>query len=153
MPRFRAMGLALLIALLAMAPALAGTQNTTVTASDAWIRVLPGSLPNAGYVTLLNTGTQHVALTGASSAAYRRIMLHQSTENGGVSRMHAIARLPIPPHGRVRLAPGGYHLMLMQPVHPLRPGSTVTIRLRFADGSSLDVPFLARPANATGISD
>ena len=41
-----------------------------VTASHAWIRVLPGKLPAGAYVVLRNDGDRPVLLTGASSPAY-----------------------------------------------------------------------------------
>lgn len=127
--------------------------SDAVRVSDAWIRVLPGTLPNAGYAVLHNDGDHAIELVSADSPAYGRVMLHQSTETGGVSRMHMIHKLAIPAHGQVELAPGGYHLMLMQRTRPVTPGTKVSVQLHFADGSSLDSPFLARPANATGVSD
>jgi copper(I)-binding protein len=38
--------------------------------------------------------------------------------------------------------------MLMQPVAAVQPGSAVELQLQFADGSTLPVDFVARPANA-----
>jgi copper(I)-binding protein len=120
---------------------------------DAWIRVLPGALPNAGYANLTNPGNHEVKLVAARSNAYAKVMLHESSESGGISRMHAVDHLSVPAHGSVRLAPGGYHLMLMHAVHPVKVGSRVTITLRFADGRTQDASFLARPANASGVND
>jgi copper(I)-binding protein len=95
-----------------------------------------------------NRGDQPVALTGARSAAYAEVMLHHSSTQGGMSRMAMVESLPIPAHGTVVLEPGGYHLMLMQPVAAVQPGSAVELQLQFADGSTLPVDFVARPANA-----
>ncbi len=142
------------LALCAVAVALpaavigAPTQATTIKASHAWIRVLPGTLPAGGYVTLVNTGATPQALTSASSPDYRRVMLHQSTTHDGMSHMRMVKQIKLPAHATVRLAPGGYHLMLMHARHPVKPGDTVPITLHFADGSKLTVDFKARPANA-----
>ncbi|MEO8810773.1 MAG: copper chaperone PCu(A)C [Rhodanobacter sp.] len=119
-----------------------------VHVTHAWIRVLPGALPAGGYVTLQNDGDQPVALTGASSKAYAQVMLHHSSTQGGVSRMARVDSLAVPAHGSAVLAPGGYHLMLMQPAAPVKPGSTVRLLLKFSDGSNLPADFTARPANA-----
>lgn len=124
-----------------------------VQVEHAWIRLLPGSLPAGGYATLRNTGGKPIALTGASSAAYKHVMLHQSTTTDGVSHMSPVSKLVLPAHGKVSLAPGGYHLMLMHADHPLKPGDTVTLKLTFADNSTLDANFLVRPANASGNTD
>ncbi len=140
-----------LVALLLVAAGARAGDPGALTAGGAWIRVLPGDLPAAGYVTLRNGGDTEMALTGARSGAYRRIMLHRSAGAGGMSGMVAVARLAVPAHGTVRLAPGGYHLMLMDAVRPIAPGRKVTLTLVFDGGrKTLDVEFLARPANAVG---
>ena len=145
---FRTLPLAAL--LLFAGGAGAGTAGA-VRVEGAWIRVLPGDLPAAGYLTLRNTGDTEIALTGASSASYRQIMVHLSAGVGGMSGMVPVARLPVPAHGTVTLAPGGYHLMLMHAKHPITPGRKVMVTLIFNGGrKTLDVEFLARPANATG---
>ena len=121
---------------------------TQVQASHAWIRVLPGDLPAGGYVTLRNNGDQPVVLTGATSTSYGDVMLHHSATEGGMSRMSMVKTLLIPSHATQALAPAGYHLMLMQARHPVHPGDTVQVSLKFSDGSSLPVGFAARPASA-----
>lgn len=128
-------------------------QAAQVKADKAWIRVLPADLPAGGYVTLHNTGDTAVALTGASSARYSHVMLHQSTTEGGMGRMSMVNQLTIPAHGSVALAPGGYHLMLTQTTKAVSAGEKVPVTLDFADGSQLPVGFLARPANAVDAGD
>jgi copper(I)-binding protein len=119
-----------------------------VRASDAWIRVLPGGLPAGGYVILHNDGDQPVTLVGARSSAYASVMLHQSSTHTGMGRMRMIERLDVPAHGQVALAPGGYHLMLMDAAKVVQPGQNVPVTLQFTDGSTLATEFLAKPANA-----
>jgi len=119
-----------------------------VRASHAWIRVLPGDLPAAAYVTLANAGNQPVALSGARSKQYAEVMLHQSSSAGGMSRMTMVDSVDIPVHGTATLAPAGYHLMLMKPASAVKPGDMVRLTLTFTDGSTLATDFIARPANA-----
>jgi periplasmic copper chaperone A len=124
-------------------------QADHVTASDAWIRLLPAKLPASGYVTLQNTGSSSATLVSAHSSTYASVMLHQSTMgSGGMSRMSSVDQLLIPALGKAALAPAGYHLMLEQANRALTPGDTVDITLDFADGSHLPLHFLVRPANA-----
>ena len=144
---------ALLAAGLLFAGAAQADQAAQVHAEKAWIRVLPAGLPAGGYVTLHNTGDTTVTLTGATSARYGHVMLHQSTTEGGMGRMSMVEQLAIPAHGSVALAPGGYHLMLMQATKAVNAGETVPVTLDFADGSHLPVEFLARPANAVDAGD
>lgn len=141
----------LLLAGLLFVGAAHAAQAGQVRASHAWIRLLPAGLPAGGYVTLANDGDQPARLVGASSPVYGEVMLHRSTmPMGGMSQMSAVDHLDIPAHGTVALTPGGYHLMLEQAAHPPQAGDTVKVLLRFADGSTLDAGFLARPANAVG---
>lgn len=124
------------------------TAAQDIHASHAWIRVLPGDLPAGAYVTLRNAGNRVVHLTGASSASYAQVMLHHSSTAGGVSRMTTVDALAIPAHGKLVLAPGGYHMMLMHAIAPVTPGASIRVTLKFSDGSYLPAGFVARPANA-----
>ncbi|MDE2280933.1 MAG: copper chaperone PCu(A)C [Xanthomonadaceae bacterium] len=144
---------AILLAGLLVAGLAHADAGVPVTASHAWIRVLPGNLPAGAYVVLHNDGAKPLALTGADTAAYGEAMLHESSSTGGVSRMRTIDALPIPAHGTRTLAPGGYHLMLMDAKHPVHPGAKIRITLKFDDGSTLPVDFLARPASALSDKD
>ncbi|RDS86748.1 copper chaperone PCu(A)C [Dyella psychrodurans] len=142
-----------LLFLLASGVMLAGRAQAAeadhVTASHAWIRLLPGELPASGYVALRNNGVSNAVLVGAHSKAYASVMLHQSTQDaGGMDRMTTVSRLAIPAQGEVSLAPASYHLMLEQAASPPKVGDTIDITLDFADGSHLPVAFLVRPANA-----
>ncbi|AND69276.1 hypothetical protein ATSB10_18220 [Dyella thiooxydans] len=139
---------AALIAGLLLAGAAHADQASQIRAEHAWIRVMPAGLPAGGYVTLHNGGDEAATLTGASSADYGHVMLHESTTEGGMGRMKMIDKLTIPAHGEVALAPGGYHLMLMHGSAAVRAGAQVPVTLQFADGSKTTVQFLARPANA-----
>lgn len=122
----------------------------SVRVEHAWIRWLPANLPAAGYATIVNDGDSLQRLTGASSPDYGSVMLHRSRLAQGDSTMEMVDHLDIPAHGSAKLAPGGYHLMLSRATHPLKPGDKVPMRLRFADGSVLQVDFSVLPANASG---
>ena len=76
------------------------------------------------------------------------LMLHRSVDQGGQERMVEVASVPVPAHGKVSFAPGGYHLMCMSPAAAMRPGQSVPVTLRFAGGESLTASFPVR--NATG---
>jgi len=117
-------------------------------ASQAWIRVLPGDLPLAGYLVLSNPGEQTLTLVGAHSPAFRQIEMHQSLEQSGVARMMMLEHIAIPPGGRLTFAPGGYHLMLFGRTRTLQAGEEVPITLEFADGYRLEVSFSLREATA-----
>jgi copper(I)-binding protein len=131
-----------LAALLVAGPVWAGP----VQVSDAWIRSLPAKLPAAGYFTLHNMSAKDVSLTGAQSSACGMLMMHKSTQNGGMGSMDDVASVAVPAGGTVKFAPGGYHLMCMDPAPAVAPGATVSITLSFSDGSKSQTGFAVKNA-------
>ena len=113
--------------------------------AEAWFRYLLASIPAGGYLTLANTGAAPAVLTGVSSPGCGMLMLHRTETVGGTDRMVAVRQVTVPPHGQVRFAPGGYHLMCVEP--RMHPGQMVPVTLRFADGSRITVRFPVRGAN------
>ncbi|HET7266861.1 MAG TPA: copper chaperone PCu(A)C [Oleiagrimonas sp.] len=146
MRMFSALPLAAALALTGV-PLHAG-DTPAVTVDHAWVRLLPGTLPAGGYATVHNSGNTPRTVTGASSRDYKHVMLHQSTTQGGMSRMRMIDKLTVPAHATVKLTPGGYHLMLMNATHTIKVGDMIPVTLHFADGKTLTVQFKVRPANA-----
>ena len=117
-----------------------------VQISDAWFRALPAPSPSGGYFTLKNTGTAAVTLTGASSPACGMLMMHQSVNMGGMSSMEDVANVPVAAGGTVKFAPGGYHLMCMDPTPAMKPGAVVSVTLKFADKSEAKADFAVKNA-------
>jgi copper(I)-binding protein len=106
------------------------------------LQVLLPSRPAAGYFTLQNRGDVPLVLSGASAPDCRSLMLHQSKMEGDMARMAMIASVPVPPHASITFAPGGYHLMCMQPSGVLLTNAgSETVTLHFADGGSVSAPF------------
>lgn len=126
--------------------ALAADSVVGIEATDAWIRWLPAGIPSGAYLTLINSGTAPQVLVSAASPDFAAVSFHQTRTVNGVSEMSALGSLTVKPQSSLRFAPGGYHLMLMQPLRPLHPGDHVVITLRFADGKSLPVSFAVRSA-------
>lgn len=139
-------------ALLACSGTALAAAPTGVRVEKAWIRWLPANLPSAAYVVIVNSGNAPTSLTGASSPDYAHSMLMHSLLAQDDSRMVPVARLDVPAHGSVKLAPGGYHIMLSGAKRPLKPGDKVPMTLKFADGTTLQVDFSMLPANSTGPS-
>lgn len=115
-------------------PGIAAAQQS-VTVEKPWMRYLLPSVPAAGYLTLHNNSAADVLLTGAASPACGMLMLHKSEDTSGMAMMMDVPSITIPAHGSVTFAPGGYHLMCMQP--SMKRGETVNITLIFQDGSKL----------------
>jgi copper(I)-binding protein len=61
------------------------------------------------------------------------VELHEMKMDGGVMKMKAIERLPLPAGQTVALKPGGYHVMLMGLAQPLNAGDSIPVTLTFED--------------------
>lgn len=132
------------LGLMAMTPAHAGEPGLSL--QGGWMRMLISSRPAGGYFTLHNAAAQDRTLTGAASPACGSVMLHRSVHNGTQERMIKVAQVKVPAHGTLSFAPGGYHLMCMHPGATMRPGASVPMTLRFADGGTLTASFLVKGA-------
>lgn len=106
--------------------------STTLSVSNCWIRSLPTPAPSGGYFVIKNTGKQDVKLTGASSPAYGMVMLHQTTDKDGLSRMSETHDVVIPAMGELAFKPGAYHAMLEQPTGKITVGSKVDMTFAFS---------------------
>jgi copper(I)-binding protein len=121
----------LLLALLIPASAFA-----ELDVSDARIKNLPPTVPvRAGYMTLHNPGPQSVTIAAVQSDAFASVEIHRSYMQDGMMRMDQVDGLTIEPGATVRLAPGGLHLMMMQPAEATKPGDSIEIVLKFDDGT------------------
>jgi copper(I)-binding protein len=118
-------------------PTLAAA-DPSITVAKPWVRYLLPSVPAAAYMTVQNNAAAPATLTAAASPACGMLMLHQSQDASGMSMMMDVPSITIPAHGSVTLAPGGYHLMCMQP--NMKVGDTISLTLTFQDGTKLNIP-------------
>lgn len=135
----RAASLAAALALAVLMLSGAGAQAANGTIANARIRYIIPSRPAAGYFTYHNTTGRTQRLVAASSPNCGTLMLHKSIQVNGVEEMRMVKEIPIKPHGTLKFAPGGYHLMCMKP--KLKVGAMVPVTLNFSDGKSMTAPF------------
>jgi periplasmic copper chaperone A len=115
-----------------------------VTVEQPWLRLIIKDRPAAGYMTLRNTGDGPAMLTGASSPGCGMLMLHQSKQENGVEKMLHVPSITIAAHGTFNFAPGGYHLMCMQP--QMQVGESVPVTLTFKNGQTVTAQFPVKGA-------
>lgn len=102
---------------------------------DAWVRGLPPGVANASaYMTLINTGSEDLVLTGASSPIAGSVLLHGTMNHDGMLHMTHLDTATIPAGGELKLESGATHLMLMELKTMPTPGTEVELTLEFADG-------------------
>ena len=123
--------------------------------SQPWTRATAGGAKvGGGYLTIENKGTVADKLVGGSTDAAGKLEVHQMSMNNGVMKMHQVeGGLAIEPGKTVKLAPGGYHLMLVDLKHPFKQGEKVPVTLEFEKAGkvavSLDVQGIGARAPST----
>lgn len=79
-----------------------------------WVQLQAGT--GALYLTVRNVGAQPDRLVAVETASAVVAELHETVDDGGVMRMSAHPDgFPIPPAAVLALAPGGKHVMLIEP--------------------------------------
>ena len=121
---------------LSLWPDLSGAHEYRVAGlkiEHPWSRATaPGVPVGVGYLVLVNESAKADELIGASSPLAAQVEIHVTREEGGMTRMRRVERVPLPPGTTVRFAPGGTHLMLTGLKRPLAAGEKVPLLLRFA---------------------
>lgn len=98
--------------------------------SDAWVRAAPPTASvMAGYLTLGNDTDTVMTVTGVASPSFERVEMHDMTHENGVMRMRKLDQIEIAPGGTAELAPGGRHLMLIQPKGVFAVGDEIEVTL------------------------
>lgn len=123
-PRFSVRPLALVLSLAAAAASAAD-----VDIRNAWVRgTVSGQMATGAFLEI--TSRSGAVLVGAASPVAGVSEIHEMKMDGNVMQMRPIARLEIPAGKTVVLAPGGYHLMLLDLKRPLKKGELVPLTLQ-----------------------
>ena len=121
----------------------ARAEEINIVVKQAWIRATPGgSRVAGGYFAIENRGPVVDKLLSASTAAARKIEIHEMAVTDGVMTMRPVeGGLPIETGATVKFAPGGLHLMMVGLSAPLTRGDKVPVRLTFEKAGDIAVTF------------
>jgi periplasmic copper chaperone A len=136
----------LTLAALAMALSAGPVRAEDIKAGDlvisqAWSRATPnGAKIAGGYLTIENKGTAPDKLIGGNGDIAGKVEVHEMSMNNGVMTMRPLDKgLVIEPGKTVKLAPGGYHLMMFDLKGPLKQGDKVPVTLVFEKAGKVNV--------------
>ena len=120
-----------------------------VSVEDAWARVSPaGVTTGAAYFKITSENDDSLIGVSVSTDIAHHAEIHEvvhsmeMSDDGmhdGAMSMQEIESLPLPAGSPVRLAPGGYHVMLIDLVEPLQLGLTFDLTLDFETAADLTV--------------
>jgi copper(I)-binding protein len=130
---------------LALTPVAAATGEAGVSVRDAWVREAPpGVTMMAGYMVLQNNTSRSQVLVAARSSGFETVMIHSTIVKDGMTGMEHAPQIELLPNASLLFAPGGYHLMLLNPKRMLRAGDRVDISLAFRGGLVIPVAYEVR---------
>lgn len=117
----------LAIALLTLASGTALAADVDVKAP--WVRAtVTGQQATGAFMEV--TSKAGATIISVSSPVAGVTEIHEMKMDGGVMKMRAVARLDLPAGKPVKLAPGGYHVMLMDLKQALKRGDFVPLTLK-----------------------
>jgi hypothetical protein len=119
-----------------------------ITVSNAWARASAGAATTgAAYFSITDSAAAD-RLIGVSTPVAGKADLHESRNENGVMQMRAVPALLLE-HGKtLTLAPGGYHVMLMDLKQPLKVGDGFPLTLTFEKAPPITVQVTVGAAGA-----
>jgi periplasmic copper chaperone A len=145
----------------ALLPALAACSNETgtsaqgtataaakgeLTVSNARVVLPPvAGNPAAVYFDLSYEGAPGVTLDSVDVEGAGMTMIHDYAENAGKMQMVMADALPLEEGAPISFAPGGLHVMAMDPSEELKAGGTAKVTLILSNGitATIDAPVRA----------
>lgn len=118
-------------------------QRGELAVSDGYIKMPPaGAMMAAGFMRIKNDSRKNMILMGAQVEGFGLVEIHETTMEDGMMRMRPRPGLQVSAGESVVFAPGGLHLMLMQPQKELHPGDVIKGKLKFRsdDGAEKTLP-------------
>jgi copper(I)-binding protein len=103
--------------------------------------------PAAVYFDLSYSGAPGVTLTGVTVEGAGMTMIHDYAEDKGAMKMVMADSVTLSKDAPVTFAPGGLHVMAMEPSSALTSGGAANVTLTLSDGTTLTI---AAPVRAAG---
>ena len=124
--------------------------DENIIVHNAWLREAPPTIKiMAGYLEIENSSDKTLTLISAESTEFERIEFHLSQVEDGVARMQQQKNIVIPASTTFSFEPGGYHLMLINNIAPMREGKLASIKLTFADHETLIFDAMVKRSDST----
>ena len=118
-----------------------------LTVSNARVVLAPvAGNPAAVYFDLAYSGANAVTLDSVTVEGAGMAMIHDYAETAGKMQMTMADAVPLSADAPVMFAPGGLHVMAMEPTAALTAGGTAKVTLRLSDGTTVTIDAPVRAA-------
>lgn len=127
--------------------AATASASAGLTVSNARLVLPPvAGNPAAVYFDLSYSGAPGLSLTGVAVEGAGMTMMHDYAESAGKMQMVMADEVPLAEGAPVSFAPGGLHVMVMEPSDSLKPGTAARLTLTLSDRSTVTVDAPVRAA-------
>lgn len=118
--------------------ALGGCQPPAqLLVKNAYVQLSPDpDMPSSGYFTVQG-GADNVTLMAVTAPAAQRVAMHETIDDGGISRMVPVEKVNIPSRADVAFVPGGRHLMIFGIDGGARRKGTLALQFIFSNGDRI----------------
>jgi len=123
----------------------AAPAGLTVSNARVVLAAVAGN-PAAVYFGLSYSGAPVVTLTGVTVEGAGMTMIHNYAEDKGAMKMVMAGPVTLSKDAPVTFAPGGLHVMAMEPAAEWKAGDTVNVTLTLSDGTTQTVAAALRAA-------
>jgi len=124
-------------------------QAADVNVSGAWARAtMPGQKVAGVYMTI--TSAAPARLVAVETPAARVAEIHEMRHEDGVMKMRRLDGLALPAGEPVALAPGGFHIMLLDIKQPLAAGQEIALTLVVDAGGTRQSILVKAPVKTVG---
>jgi len=153
MARLRPAIVAAALALPALGPAAAHEfKSGPIEVVHPWARATPPAAKvGGGYAEIRNDGSEPDRLVSVTAEVAGRVEIHEMGVKDGIMTMRPVeGGVPVPADGTAALAPGGYHLMLLELKRPLKAGESFAGTMTFEKAGTIPVTFDVQAIGSTG---
>ena len=128
------------------------TKAGSMVITQSWSRATPGGAKvAAGYLTIENKGSSADRLLGATTDVAGKVELHEMSMNNGIMNMRPVeGGIVIEPGKVVKLAPNGFHIMLLNLKKPLTKGDKVPVTVEFENAGKVTLSLDVQGVGAEG---
>ncbi len=117
-----------------------GQTSNMIHIHNQWVRAVPPvSHISAAYMSIINHGSMEDQLLAVQTSAAEVVEIHNVKKENGMMSMYPVKFVDVSAGGSQELKPGGYHMMLIKLVKPLKVGDEVELTLHFKNAGMVKV--------------
>ncbi|MFC3867026.1 copper chaperone PCu(A)C [Helicobacter equorum] len=117
-----------------------GANAADIEVADVFVQFVPhNSKAAAAFMRIHNNTDKDIALVGGKSAISENTEFHTHIYKDGMKKMVQVPEILVKAYGDVNLEPGGYHVMFINLIEPLKEGQKVSFSLQFSNGNTIEL--------------